>query len=65
MFRNRHLRKVLLCLGLEMAALMGAPLRPEEIEDLLRNAQQATIEFSIYKDREGLEGLAQPADPDD
>ncbi|HMC59643.1 MAG TPA: hypothetical protein VKJ01_10660 [Candidatus Solibacter sp.] len=43
MFKNRQLRKVLLCLGLEVAALMGAPIRPDEIEDLLRNAQQAGI----------------------
>jgi hypothetical protein len=53
MFRDHQLRKVLLCVGLEVAALMGAPMRPDEIEDLLRNSQQARIHFSIVReDRE-------------
>jgi hypothetical protein len=60
MFKNRQLRKVLLCLGLEVAALMGAPIRPDEIEDLLRNAQQAGIEFRIREDREDSEDPVQP-----
>lgn len=52
MFRDHQLRKVLLCVGLEVAALMGAPMRPDEIEDLLRNSQQARIHFSVREDRE-------------
>ena len=52
MFRNNQLRKVLLCVGLEMAALMGAPMRPDEIEDLLRNSQQSRIHSSVREDRE-------------
>lgn len=42
--QKHKLRKVILCLGLEIAALMGANVRPEEIEDLLRTARQARIE---------------------
>jgi hypothetical protein len=55
MFRNRRLRKLLLCLGLEIAALMGAPVRPDEIEDLLGNTRNAKIEFCSRKDREDSE----------
>ena len=55
MLRNQELRKVLLCLGLEIAALMGAPMRPDEIEDLLRIGQQAKIEWSSREDRKESE----------
>jgi hypothetical protein len=60
MFRNRQLRKVLLCLWLQVAALTGAPMRPDEIEDLLRNAQQAQIALSIREDRKDSDDPAQP-----
>ena len=60
MFHNHKLRKVLLCLGLELAALIGAPVRPDEIEDLLRNSRQARIEFSIREDRKTSDDDAQP-----
>ena len=60
MLRNRQLRKVLLCLWLQVAALMGAPMRPDEIEDLLRNAQHARIELSIREDRKESDDPAQP-----
>jgi len=55
MFRNRRLRKLLLCLGLEIAVLMGSPMRPDQIEDLLGNSRKAKIEFSSRKDREDPE----------
>jgi hypothetical protein len=45
------LRKLVLCLGIEMAALMGATLRPEDVEDLLRGAQRIRIE-SIYREED-------------
>jgi hypothetical protein len=60
MFRNHRLRKVLLCLGLEVAALMGAPMRPDEIEDLLRNSRQARIDFSVCEDCEDSDDPVQP-----
>ena len=60
MFHYHQLRKVLLCLGLEMAALIGAPIRPDEIEDLLRNSQRGRIEFSIREDRQDSDDPAQP-----
>jgi hypothetical protein len=50
MFRSQRFRKIVLCVGMEMAALMGAPLRPDELADLFRSKQQAGIEFSVRKD---------------
>ena len=52
MSRNREFRKIVLCVGLEMAALMGAPLRPEELADLFHGKKQAGIESSVRKDGE-------------
>jgi hypothetical protein len=63
MFRRGQLRKLVLCLGMAAAAIMGAPMRPDEIEDLLRNSQRARIEFSIREDREDCEDPAEP-DPE-
>lgn len=57
---NYQLRKVLLCIGLEVAALMGAPMKPDEIEDLLRNSQRARIELSIRDDRQDSDDPARP-----
>jgi hypothetical protein len=45
-------QKLVLCLGIELAALMGANLRPEDFEDLLRGAQRVRIE-SIYREEDG------------
>ena len=52
MSRSQRIRKIVLCAGLEMAALIGAPLRPDELADLFRSKQQAGIESSVRKDGE-------------
>jgi len=39
----------MLCAALELAALMGAPLRPDEVADMFRIRQQAGIEWSARK----------------
>ncbi len=57
MSSNKQLQKILLCLGMEAAALMGAPMRADEVEDLLRNARQSNIESTISQERED------PGDP--
>jgi hypothetical protein len=49
---SQEFRKIVLCVGMEMAALMGAPLRPDEFADLFRSKQQAGIESSVRKDDE-------------
>jgi hypothetical protein len=38
-----RLRTILMCAMLEYAALMGAPMRPDEIEELLRTMNKPKI----------------------
>jgi len=54
---GRVFRKIVLCLGMELAAMMGALLRPEDVEDLLRNGQRVRIEsICREEDRDGSDG---------
>ena len=39
---SARLRTLLVCAMLEYAAMMGSPMRPEEIEDLMRQMNQPT-----------------------
>ncbi len=52
MFRSHKIRKLALCLGMLASAVMGAPIRPDEIADLLRTENQAKIEMSVRKEGE-------------
>ncbi len=52
MFRSHKIRKLALCLGVLASAVMGAPIRPDEIADLLRTENQAKIEMSARKEGE-------------
>ena len=52
MFRSHRIRKLALCLGFLATAMMGAPIRPDEIADLLRTENQARIEVSVRKEGE-------------
>jgi len=56
MFGSQRIRKLVLCVGLEMAALMGAPFRPSELADLFHRKQQAQIEISGREDGENPDG---------
>jgi hypothetical protein len=40
---KKRLRTVLVCLLLESGALLGAPMRMEELEDLLRSLSQPKV----------------------
>lgn len=40
---SSRLRTVLVCAMLEYAAMMGAPMRPEEIEELMRQLNQPKL----------------------
>ncbi len=62
--RSRKLRKILLCLGMEGAALFGAPIRPEDVEDLLRNGKLAKVESTVQREREDPDTLV-PGEPED
>lgn len=60
MSRNQKLRKILLCIGMEGAALLGAPMRPDEVEDLLRNAQLSKIEATVRREQEDSDDPVPP-----
>ena len=47
MSKDYRLRKILLCAVLEMGALMGVPMRPEEIGNLLRITGPAQVRCSV------------------
>jgi hypothetical protein len=49
----RHrLRTILLCLVLEMGALTGVPMRPEEIEELMHTMNQPKVVHTIPDESE-------------
>lgn len=50
MSRKHKLRKLLLCAVLEMGALMGAPMRPEEIDNLMRIVRQDPPHYAVSGD---------------
>lgn len=41
---KKSLAKVFLLAGLEIGALMGAPIRPEQIEEIMKLSQPAVIQ---------------------
>ena len=46
-----RLRTILMCAMLEYAALMGSPMRPEEIEELLRTMNQPKLAHVITEEK--------------
>jgi hypothetical protein len=45
-------RRLLLCVVLQLATLMGAPLRPKDIEDSLRPASAITSQQQCRNDND-------------
>ena len=45
-----RLRTILMCAMLEYAAIMGSPMRPEEIEKLLRTMHQPQLTHVVTDD---------------
>jgi hypothetical protein len=43
-------RKVLLCVILVLGSIIGVPMRPREIEELLRSVHQPSVSQTIKKD---------------
>lgn len=54
-----RLRTILVCTMLECAALMGLPMRPEEIQELMRTMNQPKLAHVIPDESEHGDG-----DPD-
>jgi hypothetical protein len=51
---KHKMRTLFLCLTLLMGSIVGAPMRPEEIEDLMHTMNQQRIAYTIRA--EGEEG---------
>jgi hypothetical protein len=49
---KHKLRTLLLCLPLLVGSLIGAPMRPEEIEELLQSMNQQKIAYTIPDESE-------------
>jgi hypothetical protein len=49
---KRRLKTLLLCLPLLMGAFAGMPMRPEEIEELMRSCNQQKITMTIRDESE-------------
>ena len=51
-----RLRTILVCAMLEYAALVGSPMRPEAIEELVRNMNQPKLAHVIPDESERGDG---------
>jgi hypothetical protein len=49
---KHRLRMLLLCLPLLIGSVMGAPMRPEQIEELMQSMHQQKIGYSISAEKE-------------
>jgi len=56
-----RLRTVLVCTMLEFAALAGVPMRPEEIQELMRTMNQPKLAHVIPDESEHGDGDSEPA----
>ena len=51
-----RLRTILVCSILEFAALVGLPMRPEDIQELMRTMNQPTLAHVIPEESESGDG---------
>jgi hypothetical protein len=49
---RKRLRTIFLCTTLEFAALMGMPMRPEEIDELMHTMNQPKLAHTIPEQQE-------------
>ena len=61
---NGKLRTLMLCLPLLFGAGFGMPMRPDEIEELMRSANQQTISYTIPGEKETTDEVI-PKPPDE
>ena len=66
MSAKQKLRVLLACAVLEFGLLAGAPMRPDEIEDLMRQMNQPRLAHVLPSDEDSGDGPAgePPADED-
>ena len=54
---RQRLRTIILCFVLELGALSGVPMRPNEIEDLMRTLNQPKVAHTIPDESKKGDGL--------
>ena len=54
---NRKFRACVFCFGLAWASALGAPMRPDEIEELLAAMHQTRLEYTIPQEEDTREDL--------
>ena len=59
---SSRLRTLLVCFMLEYAAMMGSPMRPEEIEDLMHQMNQPKLAH-VLRDEDDSGDDPEPAVP--
>ena len=50
---SSRLRTILVCAMLEYAALVGSPMRPDEIQELLRTMNQPKVAHVVTDEKDG------------
>ena len=59
-----RLRTILVCSMLELAALAGVPMRPEEIQELMRTMNQPKLAHVLRDESDRGDGNPEPAVPE-
>jgi hypothetical protein len=54
---STRLRTLLVCAMLEYAAMMGAPMRPDEIEELMRQMNQPKLAHVLRDEDDNGDGI--------
>ncbi len=49
---STRLRTLLVCAMLEYAAMIGSPMRPEEIQELMRQMNQPTLAHTLREEND-------------
>ena len=58
---SSRLRTILVCAMLEYAALIGSPMRPEEIEELMRQMNQPKLAHVLRDEDDSGNGDPEPS----
>ena len=60
---KKRLRVLLACAALEMGVLMGVPMRPEEIRELMHQMNQPTLAHVLRREDEAGDDSPDPPRP--
>lgn len=60
MFLKKKLRVLLACAALEMGVVMGVPMRPEQIQQLMHQMNQPTLAHVLRREDEAGDDSPDP-----